>query len=140
MKSSAVALRLCTTPALGGSLPPDLAKALEAFDRAHYESDVARLTELTSDGYMVLNSNISLENKKEFLADFGLPGFRIEPYTRSAESNAAWKDSAVTAGVVNLKWVQDGKHHTRLLRYVDVWRKHDGRWEATFTQVTRAEQ
>jgi ketosteroid isomerase-like protein len=124
-------------PAAGAELPADLAEALKAFDRAHFESDVASLTRLTSDSYMIQNSDLSLEDKKQFLADYGLPGFKIDPYVRSEESNSVWPDAAVTAGVVKLSWTQDGRHQTRLLRYVDIWRKQEGRWLATFTQVTR---
>ena len=125
-------------PAAGADLPADLAEALKAFDRAHYESDIGSLIRLTSESYMIVNSDRSLEDKQQFLADFGLPGFKIDPYVRTQESNSVWPDAAVTAGVVALGWTQDGQHHTRRLRYVDIWRKQDGRWQATFTQVTQA--
>lgn len=140
MKLLIIVFAVCATRALAGALPPDLSKALRDFDRAHYQSDIPMLTQLTDDEYTVLNSNISLENKTQFLADFRLPGFKIDPYTRRDEVNRVWKDSAVTAGVVNLSWAQDGHHHSRLLRYIDVWRNEHGRWKATFTQVTRAQR
>lgn len=126
-------------PTVGAELPPDLAQALTEFDRAHFESDIGSLTRLTSETYMVLNSDLSLEDKKQFLADFALPGFKIAPYARLQESNSVWPDAAVTTGLVKLGWTQDGRHQTRLLRYVDVWRKQDGSWRATFTQVTPAQ-
>ena len=135
----AIALAALAGAASAGDLPPDLAKALKDYDRAHWEFDIPRLTQLTSEGYMVLNSNISLENKAQFLADYKLPGFKIDPYVRVEEANTAWKDAAVTAGIVHLSWTQDGKHNVRWLRYVDVWRKRQGRWQATYTQVTLAE-
>jgi hypothetical protein len=131
---------LGAVPASAGNLPPNLEKALKSFDQAYYQSDVPLLAHLASNGYMVLNSNLFLENKRQFLADFALPGFRIDPYVRREQMNSVWKDAAVTAGVVNLGWTQDGKHQTRLLRYVDIWQKRDGRWQVTFTQVTRAQQ
>jgi hypothetical protein len=118
-------------------IPADLKAALRDFDRAHCESDIPTLERLTSANYQVLNSNISRENKREFLADFRLPGFKIDPYERQQEDNVAWNDAAVTAGVVLLNWTQDGVHQARRLRYVDVWRRHAGRWQVTFTQVTR---
>lgn len=126
-------------PAVGAELPADLAQALNEFDRAHFESDIGSLIRLTSETYMVLNSDLSLEDKKQFLADFALPGFKIDPYARLQESNSVWPDAAVTTGLVRLSWTQDGRHQTRLLRYVDVWRKQNGSWRATFTQVTQAQ-
>jgi hypothetical protein len=140
IKPVAALLLLVATPALASELPPDLAQALQAFDRAHFRSDIPVLTRLTSENYMILNSNISLENKAQFLADFRLPGFTIAPYSRTDELNRAWRDAAVTAGVVNLSWTQSGERHTRRLRYIDIWRKHNGHWQVTFTQVTRARQ
>jgi ketosteroid isomerase-like protein len=138
MHFAAIIALFLVLPATASDLPADLAEALRAFDRAHYESDVGTLTRLTSDGYMIVNSDRSLEDKQQFLADYGLPGFRIDPYVRTEESNSVWPDAAVTAGIVALSWTQDGQHHTRRLRYVDLWRKQDGRWQATFTQVTQA--
>ncbi|HEV7703912.1 MAG TPA: nuclear transport factor 2 family protein [Gemmatimonadaceae bacterium] len=120
-----------------GELPPDLAAALNSYDRAHYESDLARLDSLVTDDYVLVNSDASVENKEQFLADFRLPGFKIEPYTREQSINKVWNDGAVTAAVVRLSWTQDGSKHTRALRYADVWMKKNGRWRVTFTQVTR---
>lgn len=124
-------------PTFADVLPSDLARALRHFDCAHYQSDIAALERLTSPDYMVLNSSISLENKQQFLADFNLPGFKIDPYKRQEQKNEVWADAAVTAGTVMLVWTQDGRHQSRRLRYVDVWRKQNGRWQVTFTQVTR---
>ena len=118
-------------------LPPDLAAALSSFDRAHYQSDLARLSSLVADDYVLVNSDASIENKEQFLADFRLPGFSIEPYVREQSMNKVWNCGAVTAATVHLSWTQDGTKHTRVLRYADVWIKKGGQWRVTFTQVTR---
>ena len=118
-------------------LPPDLAAALSSYDRAHYESDLPRLSSLVTDDYMLVNSDASVENKEQFLADFRLPGFKIDPYTREQPINKVWESGAVTSGVVHLSWTQDGSKHTRVLRYADVWAKKNGRWLVIFSQVTR---
>ena len=90
-----------------------------------------------TDDYVLVNSDASVENKEQFLADFRLPGFKIEPYVREQSVNKVWDGGAVTSAVVRLSWTQDGKKHTRVLRYADVWRKSNGQWQATYTQVTR---
>jgi ketosteroid isomerase-like protein len=118
-------------------LPPDLAAALASYDRAHYQSDLPRLDSLVTDDYVLVNSDASVENKEQFLADFRLPGFKIEPYVREQSLNKVWDTGAVTAAIVHLSWTQDGAKHTRALRYADVWIKKNGRWQVTFTQVTR---
>jgi ketosteroid isomerase-like protein len=118
-------------------LPADLAAALSSYDRAHYQSDLPRLASLVTDDYVLVNSDASIENKEQFLADFRLPGFKIEPYVREQSLNKVWDCGAVTAATVHLSWTQDGMKHTRALRYADVWVKNSGRWLVTFTQVTR---
>ena len=118
-------------------LPPDLADALSRYDRAHYESDLPRLSSLVTDDYVLVNSDASVENKEQFLADFRLPGFKIEPYVREQPINKVWDDGAVTVANVRLIWTQDGERHMRAIRYTDVWVKKSGSWRVTFTQVTR---
>jgi ketosteroid isomerase-like protein len=48
-----------------------------------------------------------------------------------------WSDAAVIAGVIHLRWTQDGKRNARRVRMVHVWARRDGRWQLTHTQVTR---
>ena len=49
----------------------------------------------------------------------------------------AWGDAAVVGGLIHLRWTQDGKHQTRVVRVVYVWAKTDGQWRARYAQVTR---
>src|SRR3954467_489774 len=85
-------------------LPRDLAAALSSYDRAHYESDLPHLDSLVTDDYVLVNSDGSVENKQQFLADFRLPGFKIEPYVREQSVNKVWDCGAVTSAVVHLSW------------------------------------
>ena len=139
MKLAAVLLVLSAFRPVADELPPDLAAALSSYDRAHYESDLPRLSSLVTDDYVLVNSDASVENKEQFLADFRLPGFKIEPYVREQSVNKVWDGGAVTAAIVRLSWTQDGAKHTRALRYADVWMKKNGQWLVTFTQVTRVQ-
>jgi ketosteroid isomerase-like protein len=138
MKIAALLFILLGLRPAADELPPDLAAALSSFDRAHFQSDLPRLSELVTDDYVLVNSDASVENKEQFLADFRLPGFRIEPYAREQSVNKVWDGGAVTSAVVHLNWTQDGSKHTRVLRYADVWVKKNGQWRVIFTQVTRA--
>jgi ketosteroid isomerase-like protein len=137
MKLFAVVLVLSTAPVLAAELPPDLAKAIQDYDRAQVSNDTAALARLVDDDYVLVNSNASVENKQQFLADFHLPGFKIDPYVIEQPVQKVWGDGAVIGGLLNLSWTQDGKHQTRRLRVAYVWAKRDGRWRATYGQVTR---
>ena len=137
MKLAVLLFLLSASRPVADELPAELAAALSSYDRAHYQSDLPRLASLVTDDYVLVNSDASVENKQQFLADFRLPGFKIEPYVREQSMNKVWDSGAVTAAIVRLSWTQDGMKHTRALRYADVWVKKDGRWQVTFTQVTR---
>ena len=137
MKLAVLLFLLSASRPVADELPAELAAALSSYDRAHYQSDLPRLASLVTDDYVLVNSDASVENKEQFLADFRLPGFKIEPYVREQSTNKVWDCGAVTAAIVRLSWTQDGMKHTRALRYADVWVKKDGRWQVTFTQVTR---
>lgn len=137
MTLAALLLALGPSPALAAELPPDLAQAVAAYDRAQFDNDVATLARLVDDDYVLVNSNASVEDKRQFLADFHLPGFKIEPYTIEQPVRKVWGDGAVIGGLLHLGWTQDGRHQTRTLRVSYVWAKRDGRWRATYGQVTR---
>lgn len=141
MKLSAVILALSTVyAAAAADLPPDLAKAVKDYDQGQTHNDIPALERLVTDDFVLVNSNATVENKQQFLADFNLPGFRIDPYVMEERVTKVWSNAAVIAGRVHLSWTQDGKHQTRLLRMVYVWAKRDGRWQVTFAQVTRVPQ
>jgi ketosteroid isomerase-like protein len=138
VKLAAAVLLLSAAPALAGELPPDLAKAVDAYRQATLRSDIPMLAGLVSDDFLLVNSNASVENKRQFLADFNSPGFKIDGYTVEQRVEKAWSDAAVQGGLLHLSWTQDGKHQARTLRIAYVWQKRDGHWRATYAQVTRA--
>ena len=119
---------------------PGLAEAVRAYDQAQLHNDVATLARLITDDYVLVNSNATVENKQQFLADFDLPGFKIDPYVMEEPVEQLLGDTAVRSGLVRLGWTQDGRHQTRALRMVYVWTKRDGRWQIAYTQVTSVPQ
>lgn len=139
-KLAAAILVLIAMPSLAAELPPDLAKAEKDYDQAQFHNDIPTLARLVSDDYVLVNSNATVEDKQQFLADFNLPGFKIDPYVLEQRVEKVWGDGAVIGGLVHLGWTQDGKHQTRVLRVAYVWMKRDGHWLATYAQVTRAPQ
>ena len=127
-------------PAVAAPLPPDLAKAAKNYDRATVDSDIQTLERLFADEYILVNSDASVENKQQAIADFRVPGFKIDPYVMTQAVEMAWDNGAVIGGVVQLSWTQDGKHQQRLIRIAHVWAKRRGTWQMTYTQVTRVSQ
>jgi ketosteroid isomerase-like protein len=118
-------------------LPPDLVQAIDAFDRAQVSADTATLSRLVTDDYVLVNSDATIDRKAKYLADFLLPGLRMDPYVIEQRIEKAWDGTAVVFGLQRLSWTQDGVRHRRVLRIVHVWTKRSGRWRVTHTQLTR---
>lgn len=118
-------------------LPRELAQAVQAYDQATVGNDVAALDALVSDDYMLVNSDTSVQDKQSYLADFKVPGFRVEPYVVEQPFQRIWGDAALTGGLQHLVWTQDGRRHSRWLRVAHVWTRQAGRWRLAYTQLTR---
>lgn len=126
-------------PASAGTvaMPLDLAKAIQEHEQATLRNDIGVLADLVAEDYMLVNSDSTVQDKRSYLADFTVPGFRLDPYVMEEPVLKIWAGTALTAGRVHLAWMQDGRRQSRLLRIVHVWAKDEGRWRLTYTQLTR---
>jgi ketosteroid isomerase-like protein len=114
-------LRLPHSQAAAAALPPELRRAIAIFDRAQVSADTATLADLVTEDYVLVNSDATIDRKAKYLADFLLPGLRMEPYVIEGRIEKAWGDAAVVFGLQRLAWTQDGVRHQRVLRIVHVW-------------------
>jgi ketosteroid isomerase-like protein len=141
MLAAAVSLAFAAVPAGAAStptaLPGDLARALDAYNRATIHKDTATLSALATDDYMLVNSDTSVQDKRSYLADFAVPGFSLDPYVIEQPVYKVRGDAALTGGSFKLSWTQDGRHQTRRLRIAHFWVKNDGKWRIAYTQLTR---
>ncbi|MEI7036823.1 nuclear transport factor 2 family protein [Fulvimonas yonginensis] len=118
-------------------LPPALAKAVAAFDRAQMQGDGAALARLLADDYVLFNSRARVEDKAAFIRDYTAPGFSMEPFTIEDEVVRHWPGGAVLGGVVTLEGTREGKPYKVRLRFADIWAERGGRWQVIFTEATR---
>lgn len=118
-------------------LPAELARALDAYDQATARSDTRTLAGLVTDDYVLVNSDASVQGKASYLADFAVPGFKVEPYEVEHPLYRVTPDAALTAGAMQLAWTQDGRRQTRRLRIAHVWVNQAGHWRIAYTQLTR---
>jgi ketosteroid isomerase-like protein len=117
--------------------PPDLAKAIREYEQATFRNDIVALGDLVTEDYLLVNSDSTLQDKQSYLADFTVPGFRLDPYVMEEPELKIWGNTALTAGRLHLAWTQDGKRQNRLVRIAHLWAKDDGRWRLTYSQLTR---
>jgi ketosteroid isomerase-like protein len=134
--ASALALTF-TTLASVAELPPDLAEAVSDYDRATLSNDTVALAKIVMDDYRLVNSDSSVQDKESYLADFKVPGFKMDPYVMREPMHKVFGNTALTGGIMPLGWTQEGKHQKRLLRIAHMWVKDGGRWRLTYTQLTR---
>ena len=118
-------------------MPPELAEALSEYRQATMRSDIATLSNLVADDYILVNSDSSLQAKQSYLDDFKLSGFKIDRYVMEASAQTVWGDTALVRGLLHLAWTQDGARHSRVLRIAHVWTRHHGHWQIAYTQLTR---
>lgn len=118
-------------------LPADLARALNAFNRATMRKDTTTLATLVADDYLLVNSDSSVQDKASYLSDLEKQGFRIDPYVIEQPAYRARGEAALTTGILDLGWTQDGRHQRRRVRIAHLWTKQDGRWRIGYTQLTR---
>jgi len=120
-----------------GAPPPALSRALETYNQATMHSDTTTLAALVTDDYMLVNSDSSIQGKTSYLADFAVPGFKLDPYELKDLVYKVGRDAALTTGVFELGWTQDGRHQSRRLRIAHFWVIQQGRWRLAYTQLTR---
>jgi hypothetical protein len=108
-------------PAGAADIPADLASAVSEYERATLNNDTVALAKLVTDDYVLVNSDSSLQDKKRYLEDFKVPGFKMDPYVMREPIRKVWGTTALTGGIMPLGWTQEGKHQKRLLRIAHVW-------------------
>lgn len=102
------------------ALPADLAQAVDAHNRATIAKDIGALGALVTDDYLLVNSDATTQDKSSYLADFEKPDFRIEPFTIEQPIARVDGDTAVTGGLMALRWTHAGRQESRRLRIANV--------------------
>jgi ketosteroid isomerase-like protein len=116
-------------------LPPDLAAAARAFDRAQVTGDGDALERLLADDYLLVNSQGKTESKADFIRDYNAQDFSFAPFTIQQPVEKVWGSGAVLGGVVDAKGTSGGKPYAVRMRFADIWAKRDGRWQVIYTQA-----
>ena len=119
-------------------VPPELAAAVAAYDRAQIDSNRAELERWLAYDYLLMNSGGATETKAQLIADYTAPGFDLEPFTIEQPVEKVWKDGAVMGGIATIRGTDGGKRYEMRLRFADIWAKRNGRWQVIYTQVAKA--
>src|SRR3954454_20792013 len=104
-------LALLLAAAASAQVPPDLAAAISAYDKAQIDGNRAELERWLADDYLLLNSSGATETKAQLIADYTAPGFDLEPFTVEQPVEKVWSDGAVMGGVATLHGTDSGKRY-----------------------------
>jgi hypothetical protein len=124
--------------AAASEVPPDLAAAVVAYDKAQVDSNKAELERWLADDYLLINSSGKTETKSQLIADYTAPGFDLEPFTIEQKVEKVWGDGAIMGGIATLRGTDGGQRYEVRLRFADIWAKRAGRWQVVYTQVAKA--
>lgn len=133
-----LALILAAAASPSAQVPPDLAAAVAAYDKAQSDGDRAALQRWIADDYLLVNGQGQVESKAKLIADYTAPGFDLEPFTVEQPVEQVWKDGAVMGGIATIRGTASGLRFDIRLRFADVWAKRNGRWQVVYTQVAKA--
>jgi hypothetical protein len=124
--------------AAAATVPPDLAAAVAAYDKAQIDGERAELEHWLADDYLLINSSGKSETKAQLVADYTTPGFKLEPFVVQQPVERVWRDGAVMGGIATLRGTDGGKRYEVRLRFADIWARRNGRWQVVYTQVAKA--
>ncbi len=133
----AIASLAASAPAIADPVPADLAVAAKDYDAAQMKGDGTALNRLLADDYTLVNGTGEVEDKKNLVADYTDPAYRLDPYVVEQPVEKVWGgNAAVLGGIVNLTGTDHGKHFAAALRFADIWAKRNGAWQVIYTEVT----
>ena len=130
-------LALLLAAAASAHVPPDLAAAVAAYDKAQIDSNRTELERWLADDYLLVNSSGKTETKAELIADYTAPGFDLEPFTIEQPVEKVWSDGAVMGGIATIRGTSGGQRYEMRLRFADIWAKWNGRWQVVYTHVAK---
>ena len=130
-------LSLVLAAAVAAQVPPQLAAAVKAYDKAQVDGNRIELERWLADDYLLVNSSGKLESKAQLIADYTAPGFTLEPFVVEQPIEKAWPNGAVMGGTATLRGTDSGKRYEVRLRFADIWAKRNGQWRVIFTQVAK---
>jgi ketosteroid isomerase-like protein len=107
----------------------ELVKAVE-------QGNTAALERLLAKDYVAIDIHGTAIDKRQRLQQFQDAGLSFESVGSEQQSVRAFGNTAIVTGIYNVKGVANGKPIDGQYRYLDVWVKRDGQWQAVATTMT----
>ena len=121
------------------SSPSALDRAVADYDLAQQKGDEPALRRLLNDDYLLVDSSGAVETKDGFIKDLTSPDYHMNPFTVLRPISRVWPGGAVKGGVALLSGTSAGNAFSACLRFVDIWKFSDGRWQVAYSQAAKAQ-
>ncbi|ATY32103.1 nuclear transport factor 2 family protein [Sphingomonas psychrotolerans] len=133
-----VAGLFAAVPAAQTTAPRQLLAAADRFDRAQLSKDAAALDHMVSDDLVFIEASGTRSNKQTFIAGWTAPGDSFDPVTLvDRRLVPLGREAFLVTAEARLTGISDGKRFVSAIRFTDIFRWIDGRWQAVHIQVTR---
>ena len=120
-----------------GDVAQMLVKLENDWAKAALAQDTAALDKMLTADYIETDADGNLVTKPEMLAGLKSGASKYEIFKVEDMKVYVHGDAAVVIGRGILKGTENGRPIDESDRFTDTWVKHDGRWMAAATQVTR---
>ena len=111
--------------------------ALEnAWNQAQLHHDSKALNTLVSDSFVYTDTDGSVMNKSEFLADIKDPSYKASLIANEDQKVFTYKDAAVVVGTYHTKGTYKGKAFEHYGRFTDMWINQGGNWQCIASHTT----
>jgi hypothetical protein len=110
----------------------------DRFDRAQLTQDRAALERLIADDLILIGSDGTRQNKRQFIDGFVAPGLHFEMATPTDRYFIPLgPDAGIAGGDIVLRGTSDGTPFATRLRFSDTFRRINGEWLAVHVEATR---
>ena len=111
--------------------------ALEnAWNQAQLHHDSKALDTLVSDSFVYTDTDGTVMNKSEFLADIKDPSYKASLIANEDQKVFTYKDAAVVVGTYHTKGTYKGKAFEHYGRFTDMWISQSGNWQCVASHTT----
>ena len=119
-----------------GRIEQQLIDIEKKWNEAYRRKDVPVLNRILADDIIIIYGDGTRATKSEDIASIGVDE-QVESSTLDDFQVKLYGDTAVVMSRVTSSGLRQGKHFNAQFRYLDVYRKREGRWQCVITQNTR---
>ncbi|MFL6520209.1 MAG: nuclear transport factor 2 family protein [Chthoniobacterales bacterium] len=126
------------TAGFGAGAEAELKTLEQQWLDAYAKGDTAFLKTVEADGWTLVDSDGTIATKDKDIKELGDKTFVCKSASMSdAKVNMMGENFAYVTGIVKMAGSYKGKEFDESFRAVDVFEKKNGKWQSTYSQITK---